>query len=672
MWAVALCAVCAVCEGARAQDTPGVLLEAKFVPAARAQIAMWIETAGGRFLRTLRLTEAVAFRGIGNRPGASQMNSGYRWPYGRREGALPIWATRRAASPAAKQFRRVIFQRRTYEGLASRTAADQSVDNYFCLSFDKKTTTQDAFDAVSCASVFTSDKGRFITDEDLTANYHEPWEDPLTHVGIQAPLSLQSLYPPRMDATYCADSSACFDHTDVAAFAEHARDVMPEIDAVTIATPPGNAEQNWLFDLPSDWPAGKYVLWVEVNVEGDYNANHNATSYPTPATPGNEWDSWARDFGYAYRGQPSIAYAVPFSLSVVDDATYGVAEPAGRSSWDSRADDYGALEPLDSMTDDPSKAPGSGIDRLHMGSDGQRITVRVQTLGELPDLGPEPEFPPDARSIPVDEGADEPVTDVADDPESLTDAGVSEPDAKSAGGDDDGAQAADAPQRDPESDAVILTAPRAGDAVGAVRGLRLVRAAEVLHAHEWIGIRFKAADSDEPLHGYEVRVATKAIVDVASFIREGRPAKTASADAEGAVSLVLPADVPAGGDIESEIGDLAEQTHYYVGVRAVDRLNRQGPISVAQITTPKRTFATVTPCFVATAAYGSPLAAEVGVLRRLRDRHLQTNAGGRALVRAYYQHGAAWAQSLREHALLRRAVRGLLEPLIGLSRVFAR
>jgi hypothetical protein len=48
------------------------------------------------------------------------MNSGYHWPYGRREGVLPIWAHRRAAAPGAGQFPRVIFQNRA-EGYASRT-----------------------------------------------------------------------------------------------------------------------------------------------------------------------------------------------------------------------------------------------------------------------------------------------------------------------------------------------------------------------------------------------------------------------------------------------------------------------------------------------------------------------------------------------------------------------
>src|SRR5262245_53226071 len=98
---------------APAQDTPkgdqasppeaiSGVVEVHFTPVHYAQLALWIERATGEFMSTLRLTEAVAYRGIGNRPGASQMNSGFRWPYGRREGALPIWATRRAAATDAK------------------------------------------------------------------------------------------------------------------------------------------------------------------------------------------------------------------------------------------------------------------------------------------------------------------------------------------------------------------------------------------------------------------------------------------------------------------------------------------------------------------------------------------------------------------------------------------
>src|SRR3569623_1311020 len=87
-------------------------LELRYTPTARAQVALWIEKADGTFLKTIGLTQAVAYRGIGNRPGAQHMNSGFHWPYGRREGTLPIWAHRRAAGPGALQFSRVIFQMR--------------------------------------------------------------------------------------------------------------------------------------------------------------------------------------------------------------------------------------------------------------------------------------------------------------------------------------------------------------------------------------------------------------------------------------------------------------------------------------------------------------------------------------------------------------------------------
>ena len=84
------------------------VLQLIYTPTKRAQVAVWIEAADGTFLRTVMLTEAVGLRGIGNRPGALQMNSGFRWPYGRREGVLPVWAYRRASAPGAQAFPRVI------------------------------------------------------------------------------------------------------------------------------------------------------------------------------------------------------------------------------------------------------------------------------------------------------------------------------------------------------------------------------------------------------------------------------------------------------------------------------------------------------------------------------------------------------------------------------------
>jgi hypothetical protein len=653
----ALVALWSVAAGVCAQDTPGAVLELKFTPAPRAQIAVWLESADGRFIRTLALTEAVAYRGIGNRPGASQMNSGYRWPYGRREGVLPIWAARRASAPGAQPFRRVIFQDRTYEGLASRTSNDQSLDDYFCLSFDQMTTTRDALDAVSCASVFMSDKGRFLTEQDENAGYAEPWQEPGGN-GSFAALSLHSLYPPRMDVVRCT-ASTCFDHEDVALYAEHAREVMPEIDAVSMATPPGYSEQSLLFSLPADWPRGEYALWLEVNVEGDHNAAFDATGYPTPTLPSAGWDSWAKDYGYPYRGQPSIAFALPFELAAPGESMAAAAAPEGRASWEFFGPHFGALQAMTGISDDPERAAGSGADRLLLGADGQRLTLRITTLGELPEPDPDDGTVPDPDEDP--EGDDEPAPDEGEAPDP-TDP-EPEPGTEQPARDDEASSEPD------ENGTVILVdddAPTDGP-VGPVRGLRLQRHPDVFHSHEWVTVRFRAAESQEPLHRYEARVSTSPIVDEESFIRDGRPAKTATEDEEGAVSLVLPVDVSAGSPIEGEIGNLVARTHYFIAVRATDRLNRSGPISVAQIKTTDRTFATVTPCFIATAAYGTEMAAEVRALRRLRDRYLMSHAPGRALVRAYYAYGSQLAAPLRASASLRELVRGALVPLTAIA-----
>ncbi len=73
-------------------------------------------------------------------------------------------------------------------------------------------------------------------------------------------------------------------------------------------------------------------------------------------------------------------------------------------------------------------------------------------------------------------------------------------------------------------------------------------------------------------------------------------------------------------------------------------------------------------CFIATAAYGTPLAGEVATLRRFRDRCLMGHAPGRALVHAYYQLSPALAACIAPRALLRTLARGLLTPLVACLR----
>jgi hypothetical protein len=73
-------------------------------------------------------------------------------------------------------------------------------------------------------------------------------------------------------------------------------------------------------------------------------------------------------------------------------------------------------------------------------------------------------------------------------------------------------------------------------------------------------------------------------------------------------------------------------------------------------------------CFIATAAFGTPMAAEVRYLRAFRDEYLLTNAPGRWFVDLYYRASPPVAEWLRSHETLRAWVRAGLAPLVAMSR----
>jgi hypothetical protein len=70
------------------------------------------------------------------------------------------------------------------------------------------------------------------------------------------------------------------------------------------------------------------------------------------------------------------------------------------------------------------------------------------------------------------------------------------------------------------------------------------------------------------------------------------------------------------------------------------------------------------PCFIATAAYGSPLAGEVKTLRQFRDNHLAKTAWGRNFITLYEVFSPPVASFISRYETARFVTRTLLWPVV--------
>ena len=288
------------------------------------QIAVWIESADRtRFIDTLMVTNLVAARGIGNRPGLPNLISSPKFPYGKRQMALPIWAHARGVLYPA-----VVFQ----DGMEDWIGFHESVsspDPFYCRPMN----SNEVVDTITCPSpIFNSSKGRF--DNTLPKSYYPPRND---------------LDPSKLKSSDCDLAGSSISNCTVSAATYAA---MNDLDAVAAATPPYGQAYSGIWNIPSSLLGGDYAVWIEINKEFDGNAAHNHPTYPSvmPAgygLPGNF-------------GQPSVVYRVPIRLDATNTAGGVQSQIDGYSDWQG---DSGNINPRDaSITADPGSGEGRLLD----------------------------------------------------------------------------------------------------------------------------------------------------------------------------------------------------------------------------------------------------------------------------------------------------------------------
>jgi hypothetical protein len=206
--------------------------------------------------------------------------------------------------------------------------------------------------------------------------------------------------------------------------------------------------------------------------------------------------------------------------------------------------------------------------------------------------------------------------------------------------------------------------------LGAVTDLKVSPYPDKLHKHMWARMTFRTPASGPAPVQYEVR--TRA---------EGGDWEQAFTPDEEQILLSValdpcadPADpmrnrcqdLPPGSELTLDLSNLRQSTNYEFSVTPRGAAcGGTGPTTLATYATPAREFTTVSPCFVASATYGSPLASQINVLRRFRDRYLASHAPGRAAIDVYYAWGPYLAAYVREHEWARSVSRALLDPIVS-------
>jgi YVTN family beta-propeller protein len=131
----------------------------------------------------------------------------------------------------------------------------------------------------------------------------------------------------------------------------------------------------------------------------------------------------------------------------------------------------------------------------------------------------------------------------------------------------------------------------------------------------------------------------------------------------GSYSLIVTVDKDTTSYVDS---DLEPNANYYYIVMAYNHAGNSELSNEVYATTGDDTAG----CFIATAAYGSPMEPHVKTLRDFRDRFLATNDTGRFLLRLYYRYSPPLAHYIAYHKIARSVIRWALLPLICTSQLF--
>ncbi|MBS3814934.1 MAG: hypothetical protein KGY45_00010 [Hadesarchaea archaeon] len=73
-------------------------------------------------------------------------------------------------------------------------------------------------------------------------------------------------------------------------------------------------------------------------------------------------------------------------------------------------------------------------------------------------------------------------------------------------------------------------------------------------------------------------------------------------------------------------------------------------------------------CFIATAAYGTPMVEEINILRKFRDTYLMHRDWGEKLVETYYYLSPPIANLIEKSENLKKIVRTCLKPIIKILK----